>query len=204
MIDKLAQQLEETKARIIEDRLLAWSSVGLSGSIAGVEVRPLTARAWIDLRLAGNPVVTTGNIEATDIYNYIWRNSHRYCTGRRVKRLKRAIMKAVKKSDDFEVYSQVLDHLRAAFSETPKACTKGGVSRSNVIEAVEGIVGAIDEVAHRYGQDPEAVCDWPLSRIFQLQKAMRLATVPDYKLLEPDSIRSIKREILINLNNGKS
>ena len=80
----------------------------------------------------------------------------------------------------------------------------GGFSRSNKFDDFDGLVGVIDEVAHRYGQDPYWVMDWPLSRIFQLQRALRIATIPDYKLQEPESIRAIKREILKELNNGKN
>ena len=71
------------------------------------------------------------------------------------------------------------------------------------MEAIDGIVGAIDEVAARYGQNPTTVLNWPMNRIFQLQKAMRLATIPDYKLSEPKLIKMIKNEILKELNNGK-
>ena len=68
--------------------------------------------------------------------------------------------------------------------------------------AIEGIVGAIDEVAARYGQNPQDVLSWSMNRIFQLQKAIRLATIPDYKLAEPGLVKMIKQEILTEINNG--
>jgi len=41
-----------------------------------------------------------------------------------------------------------------------------------------------------------------MNRIFQLQKAIRIATIPNYKLAEPNLIKMIKQEILKEINNG--
>ena len=101
--------------------------------------------------------------------------------------------------------SIVYIHINQAFEELPQSVNSKGNSFgwSNTLEAIDGIVGAIDEVAARYGQNPTTVLNWPMNRIFQLQKAMRLATIPDYKLSEPKLIKMIKNEILKELNNGK-
>ena len=204
MIDELTHKLGEEKARITQARLVAWSSVGHADEIAGVAVKPLTARAWIDLRLAKNALFTGDDVTVNDLLNYIWRNSTEYLIGGDVKQRKEAIKKAVESKDALEVYGDATEHLNAAFETLAIEQSTGGsgVSRSNKFPATEGIVSAIDEVAHRYGQAPQSVLDWPLCQILQLQTAIRIATLPEYKTLEPESVRSIKREILIQLNNN--
>ena len=203
MIDELAQQLAEEKARITQARLVSWSSVGMDESIAGIAVKPLSGRAWVDLRLSGNSLFAEGEIEEIDLLNYIWRNSIDYAPGEAETR-KKEICKAVEVKEVSEVYAEVTEHLNAAFENLAIEQSTGGsgVSRSNKFPATEGIVSAIDEVAHRYGQAPQSVLDWPLCQILQLQTAIRIATLPEYKTLEPESVRSIKREILIQLNNN--
>ena len=60
----------------------------------------------------------------------------------------------------------------------------------------------LDEIAHRYGMRPQDVLQMPLRQAFALQRTIRLATIPEYKLLEPQSLRTIKSEYLQDLNNG--
>ena len=96
----------------------------------------------------------------------------------------------------------VLEHLDFAFQEVQSSSQSGNsISYSNqIIEDVDHMIKAVDEVAARYGQNPIEVLDWPINQILQFQKALRLSTIPDYKLKEPESIRKIKSEILTELN----
>ena len=205
MIDNIAEQYESEKARINEARLIAWSSVADSETICGIRVNPLTARAWVDLRLAKNEIICgTGDNTDGAIAAYIWRVSKDYvCSDDpSAKKLKIEMIKQIK---DFDAaFVEVIEHIRAAFEELPQSLNTGGGSftRKNGVEDVEGIVGAIDEVSHRYGQNPCAAMDWPLNRIFQLQKAIRLATVPGYKLRQPESLMRIRSEYLTEINNN--
>ncbi len=205
MIDNIAEQLEAEKARINEARLLAWSSVAGYETICGIRVNPLTARAWIDLRLAQNEIICgTGDHTDGAIAAYVWRVSKDYvCSDNpSAEKLKMAMIKKIK---DFDAaFIEVIEHIRAAFEELPQTSSTGGgaFSRKNGVEDVEGIVGAIDEVSNRYGQNPCEAMDWPLNRIFQLQKAIRLATVPGYKLRQPDLIMELRSKFLEQINNG--
>ena len=61
----------------------------------------------------------------------------------------------------------------------------------------------VDEIASRYSINPEEVLKMPLRRAFALQRTMRMATITDYKLLEPQSLRDIKSKYLNSLNNGR-
>lgn len=205
MINKLSEDLKEATARIAQNRLLAWSSDSGITKQDKIALKPLTAKAWVDLNLIDNAIALGADPSEQDLIDYIWRNCSEYnpkqCAAS--EKAKRRIGYAYGKSNKEALAKLVFDHVNNAFSEMPETInTKSGFSRDNKMSPIAGIVGAIDEVAARYGQNPADVLTWPLNRIFQLQKAMRLATIPDYKLAEPKLIKLIKQEILQELNNG--
>jgi len=159
----------------------------------------------VDLRLAENAFVIGGVPTTQDVCAYYWRNSAQYAAKRThlTEKAQEALGATLSKQDMENVILAAYEHSRAAFEEIPVSTNaKGGTHRENGLPAVEGIVCAIDEVAHRYGRDPADVLDWPLNRIFQLQRAIRIATIPDYKLAQPESLMNLRREYLTELNNG--
>ena len=205
MIDELYKDLKLAEERIVENRLLAWIPNCSTKDCNGLELKPLTARAWIELKLVKNKFVTSGNAQATDAMEYIWRNCIDYSPQKtaNTEKLKKKIGYMFSRSDDDEILNVVYRHINDAFAELPKSQnTSKSFSRSNKMPEVEGIIGAVDEVAARYGQNPFDILGWPLNRVFQLQKAIRVATIPNYKLAEPQLIKIIKQEILTLLNNG--
>lgn len=208
MIEELAGDLEEAKARIIENRLLAWCSGNHAQSIGKLALLPLTGQAWVDLKIIDNKMVCDGEPNESDLMEYIWRNSEDYSpeASATTEKAKRKIGHLFGKSENDELIKTVLRHLNDAFAEIPEHVDASSktFSRDNRMPAIEGIIGAIDEVAARYGQNPSEVLQWSMNRIFQLQKAIRLATIPDYKLAEPRLIKMIKQEILTEINNVKS
>lgn len=202
-IKTLSQLYEEEQSRIIENRLLAWSSVG-NGDLIGIEVNPLTVQAWIDLKVSGNAYITGDEPTEKDAIAYVWRSCIHFTNTRDKVTLKAKdeVIEAVENAG-IELGEQIARHLNEAFDEAPESFAKGGGSSiSSGIPACEGLVYAIDEVSARYGQSPESVLQWPLTRVFQLQKAMRIATIPEYKLLQPARLRHITGLILEEVNNG--
>lgn len=206
MINELADDLREAEARIVENRLLAWSSDAGEETIGKMSLVPFTAKAWVDLKLVGNKMVCDGKPTDDDVLEYLWRNSKHYGpeANAKTQKAKKAIGYLFGKSKDNELQMIAYRHLNDAFAEIPECVNSGSnsFSRENKMPAIEGIVGAIDEVAARYGQNPQDVLSWSMNRIFQLQKAIRLATIPDYKLAEPGLVKMIKQEILTEINNG--
>lgn len=206
MIDQLAEDLEFAKNKILENRLLAWSSIPNQNTTNKITLMPLTGKAWVDLQIVDNKFVCGGIPTDEDVLQYLWRNCDQYTSesSRQSKKDKKNIGYLFGKSPNGYYLKAVYKHVSEAFQELPKSISKQGnsFSRSNKIDAVNGIVSAIDEVAARYGQNPTNVLGWPLNRVFQLQKAIRVATIPNYNLAEPEIIRTIKKEILKELNNG--
>ena len=206
MIDELAEDLEYAKARILKNRLSAWCSDKGETVIDKITLLPLTGKAWVDLKVVGNKFVCEGKPTDNDIMQYLWRNSDKYDanSNRKTIKAKQYIGYLFAQSEPGEFLKIVYNHINAAFGELPESIKVTGqsFSRENKIPAIDGIVGAIDEVAARYGQNPQDVLNWSMNRIFQLQKAIRLATIPNYKLAEPKLIKMIKQEILQEINNG--
>ena len=203
MIDKLAQKYRDESARIREARLVAWCSTSDSLSICGVECGPLTARAWVDLSLESNLILEGGEPTRGDVCAYIYRSSKHYIIGnaRKVKKAHKRIIKAYMRTHSIIALAECYQHLADAFQEIPRTQSMSN-SINNRFPDIEGIVASVDEVAARYGTSPDEVMDWPLNRIFQLQKAARLATIPEYKLRQPESLLEIRREFLNVKNNG--
>jgi hypothetical protein len=206
MIDQLAEDLEFAKNKILENRLLAWSSVGSKTDIDKLVLIPLSAKAWIDLKIISNKFVSEGRPDADDALEYLWRNCEAYSTVQNAatEKTKKRLGYLLGKNGENYIINLAYKHINDAFTELPQSVNnnKNSINRSNRMPAIEGIIGAIDEVAARYGQNPADTLEWPLNRIFQLQKAIRLATIPNYKLAEPQLIKTIKKEILQELNNG--
>ena len=202
-INELSQQYTDERERIIAARLLSWSSVYSNFSVFGIMIRPLTMRAWIDLKASGNAFVSEVEPELSDVFAYLWRSSTSYDSNRTVRawRAKRRISNTLRKADLVGILTAVYGHVGEAFAESPQTAVSGNaVVRNNRMPAIEGCVSATDELASRYGCTPDDICEWPMSKIFQCQKAARLATVPEYAPLEPDSLRRMSSAILQKLN----
>ena len=199
MINELSLDLKKAKAKIYKNRLMAWCSNEGESFIDKITLLPLTGKAWIDLKVVGNKFVCEGRPTDNDIMQYLWRNSDKYDANSNKKTIKakQRIGYLFAKSEPGKFLKIVYDHINAAFEELPESSKikSESVNRKNTMEEIEGIVGAIDEVAARYGQNPATVLNWSMNRIFQLQKAIRLATIPDYKLAEPKLIKMIKQQI---------
>jgi hypothetical protein len=206
MINELLSDLKKAKAKIQKNRLLAWSSNEGESSVGKITLLPLTAKAWVDLNVIDNKFICGGNPTGNDIMEYFWRNSDKYDANstRKTTKAKQYIGYLFAQSEPGEFSKIVYEHIYAAFEEFPESINVKDktVKRKNTITEIDGIVGIIDEVAARYGQNPATVLSWSMNRIFQLQKAIRLATIPDYKLAEPKLIKMVKQEILEELNNG--
>ena len=206
-INQLSEHYTAERERIIEARLMSWSSVYSVSSVLGISIHPLTMLAWVDLKVSGNAFVNATEPSEPDVFAYLWRNSTAYDSRRTVSSwwAKRRVRRAIRRSDLVEVLTAVYDHVAEAFDESPQTATKGsGVQRSNKMPAIEGCISATDELASRYGCTPDTICKWPMSKIFQCQKAARIATVPEYDPLEPESLRKISSAILEKLNEPKT
>lgn len=197
------QQYLDERERVKRNRKLVFSSIGNSDTIAGFEVRPLTARAYLDLDLVGNDVL--GGVPTdTGIKQYIFRNHVRYPLGKvRKFFVEWRIEKLLKEeASEAELVNGIEQHVSDAFTEVAQSPSEGGFHRQTKLGAVDGMTGAIDEVAARHGQSSGDVADYPLCKIFALQKAGRMATIPNYKVLEPKSLRDIKTQHLNQMNDG--
>lgn len=203
----LAQEYNKKKTEIEIARLRAFSTIWQKSDICGIPCKPLTAQGWTDLRLAENSMIM-GGIDKESIYCYLYR-VHRDYPLNLIKKafLEFRIWRMLKTVTGMtKLLKGIFGHIQQAFDEAPEQVAVGRSERVNKMQPVEGIVGAIDEVASRYGMHPMEAMQMPLAQVFALQKAMRLATIPGYKLAEPHPLREIKTEYLKQkaTQNGKS
>ena len=207
MIEELIKNLEEESEKIIQNRLLSWSTKFNQFEFKGIALKPLNFSAWIDLRIIKNTLLCEGEINNDAFMEYIWRCSENYSPlkNRKSKKEKIKIGFIFEKFTD-EAVEMVFDHLDFAFQELAdsKNSNKSSSYENKTIKDVDHMILAIDEVAARYGQNPMDLFEWPISQVLQFQKALRIATIPDYKLQEPSKIRNIKSQILTEINNGNN
>ena len=202
MIDLNREYTQETE-RIQTARDLLWSSLPAVQPYGRFNLVPLSLRGWIDLRVTGNAFLSGTVPTSEDIEAYAWRNSVHFTASKNlISWMRKALIRRVVKNGNFlEMVIELHDHLRDAFEEAPHTADNGGISRTSGMQPVDSTTAAIDEIASRYGLAPVAVIDYPMARIFGLQKAIRQATVPDYKPVLPEAIRSLNSKILEELNN---
>lgn len=204
----IAEKYQAERERIENNRRIDWSSFGFEYIAAGEKMRPMTLQVWFDLMALKSPILSADEITEASVVDYIWRNSVRnkgfqLIRDFRLFRLERRVANALKDDDEADALLTVIyDHAKEAFEEMPVSSGGHGYTRTNALAGVSGETSMVDEIAHRYGQNPQEVLQWPLRKVFNLMKAMRFSTVPNCKFLEPESLRAIKSEYLNSLNNG--
>ena len=204
----IAEKYTAERNRLEQNRSLDWSSYKREFTAAGELLQPLTVQNWFDLTLAQSAVITGDALTVDSVIDYVWRNSARHTGNRYLKEwrlyfLQRRVEKAFNAADSAAALIKVIfEHVKEAFDEFPQAMSGGESGAKNAMPAVTGEAQMLDEIAHRYGMRPQDVLLMPLRQAFALQRTIRLATIPEYKLLEPQSLRTIKSEYLQELNNG--
>jgi len=204
----IEQQYQEERDKLELNRSLDWSTFSHEYIAAGETIEPLTVQAWFDLLAVKSPILTDDKPCVESVVDYIWRNSKRRTTNPLVKQwrlfwIHRRVSKALSKPGDSSVLMMVIfEHIKHAFDEFPIDASQSTEKKVNSMSSISGEAALIDEIAHRYSIHPSEVLKMPLRRAFTLQRTIRTCTIPDYKLLEPESLRAIKSEYLNSLNNG--
>lgn len=190
------QKYQEKKAEIERSRLWAFSSQCLFANICGLKAYHLTAEMWIDLQCKDNGMLT-GNPSEEALRQYLQRVSVKFPLNSLQKALLEFKLWLTFRSEEkaVKLIKAVLSHIDCAFDEMPETASNSQTKSFKIAE-VEGIVTALDEIGARYGLHPQEVARMPLRQIFALQKAARLSTIPNYKILEPKVLRDIKSEHL--------
>lgn len=199
---------EQERQRLEINRSLDWSTFRKQFFVAGEELMPMKVQTWFDLLLVKSPVVTNQEITVECMIDYIWRNCKKHTDNKILKEwrlfwLQRRVLKCLSKIETTEsLVKVVVEHIKDSFDEFPECKDTAAAANSNAMSGITGEASMLDEIANRYGINPMDVLEMPLRRAFALQRTIRTALVPDYKLLEPESLREIKSQYLNQLNNG--
>jgi hypothetical protein len=205
----IAEEYQAEREKLELNRALDWTSSGYAYTIAGENLVNMTVQTWFDLLAVKDSILHAKNFSVATITDYLWRHSTSktanafkkhwriFLIGHRVKRALKNIDTAVPLIDAVE------HHLNTSLEEYPNDRGSSTSRKKNSMDAVSGSASMVDEIASRYSMSPNEVLAMPLRRAFALQKVIRLSTIPNYNLLEPDSLRAIKSKYLQSLNNGK-
>lgn len=189
------------RERLETNRALDWSSFHPEFIIAGEEMKPMTVKVWFDLLAIKSPILYQDAPTPEAIVDYIWRNSVRNTRRKWLKEwrlfwLTRRISRTLAKEEGVDMMVALLEHVKYSLEEYPSDMNSNNARRKNSMSAISGAASMLDEIAARYSLNPADVLEMPLRRAFSLQRIIRSTTIPDYKPLEPESLRAIKSEYL--------
>lgn len=203
-----AQKYEHERKRLELNRALDWSSFKPQFIIIGEHLNPMTVGVWFDLLAIKSPLLYSDDPTVESVVDYIWRNKKTRIENKCLKEIKLFLLDAkvrrCLKSDDADIFIDAInEHINYSLDEFPEDMGKESSKKNNSMSQVSANALMLDEIANRYSMNPEEVLKMPLRRAFSLQRIIRTNTIPDYKALEPASLRKIKSEYLKELNNGK-
>ena len=204
----IAEEYEQERKKLELDRRLDWSTFSRDFIAVGEKLEPMTVQIWFDLLAIESPLLRSGQPTVDVIVDYIWRNkasrpSNKWLEFIQVFLLRRRVIKTIKDGKEGPALLHVIyEHVKSSLDEFPSTAGEKSRKRSNSMSPISGEASMIDELANRYGTNPEEVLKMPVRRAFALQRTIRASTIPGYKLLEPDSLRAIKSKFLNSINDG--
>lgn len=203
-----AEEYQAERNRLELNRALDWSSFSAEFILAGEKLNAMTVGVWFDLLAVKSSMLYSDNPTISSIVDYVWRNSKKNTGNKLIKEWKLfwidTKIRRCLKSKDRDLFIEALyAHLNYSLDEFPEDMSSASSRKKNAMSSVSGNASMVDEIANRYSMNPEDVLHMPLRRAFSLQRIIRTATVPDYRTLEPASLRAIKSKYLEELNNGQ-
>lgn len=201
-----SKQYTEERKNLELNRALDWSTYYAEYIIAGEPLLPMTVQVWFDLLAIKSPVLHSQDPTVESVVDYLWKNSKRKTENKLLKEwrlfwLHRRILKSLNnETDALELIEALGQHIKTALDEFPSDCNNATSKKRNTMSPVSGEASMVDELAQRYSIHPDEVLQMTLRRAFSLQRVIRSATIPGYKLLEPDSLRQLKSNYLKQIN----
>lgn len=186
-LQTIAKACALEQERIRDRRLSVWTSGGLIEHVCdGLDLKPLTFQAAIDLCYAKNRLLLGGDLNPEQCVLYVWRNSTQYKIDNNDALAR--IITACKTLSVNRLVSVCQQHVASAFFEVP---AKGSSSTSD-LEAVEPLIAIVEDLAARYGVDPQKVLNWDIAKGFALQRAAYIRTIPDYQAPIPKNLFDLR------------
>ena len=201
----IEERYQFERDRIETARKLDWSSFEPVFIVAGETIKPMTVRTWFDLLAIKSPILYSETPTVEAIVDYVWRHSVRNTRRTWLKHwrlfwLERRIVRTLRGKHSVPMMGALLEHIQHSLEEFPHDNNGGRGRKKNSMSAICNAAAMLDEIASRYSLNPKTVLDMTTRRAFALQRIIRTATIPDYKPVEPDSLRAIKSEYLKQRN----
>lgn len=200
----------ETKARIQRERMLPWASC-IQTKIAGFPVNQLSLSSLVDLEIGQNFIVTGKPNEnlVGDVLAYLWRHSVFYKNNPNWfdKRRKNKLLKEIAKNHDIvDIAEKCKDHFEYTMDDSPvnkyRASKYGG---SFTMSASPSVAYIIDEVCSEYNLKIAEAMEYPLKKIFQLMRCIRIRKMGEGRggkvsYAEPKELTDVIKRQLKELN----
>jgi hypothetical protein len=200
----------ETKARIQRERMLPWASC-IQTKIAGFPVNQLSLSSLVDLEIGQNFIVTGKPNEnlVGDVLAYLWRHSVFYKNNPNWfdKRRKNKLLKEIAKNHDIvDIAEKCKDHFEYTMDDSPvnkyRASKYGG---SFTMSASPSVAYIIDEVCSEYNLKIAEAMEYPLKKIFQLMRCIRIRKMGEGRggkvsYAEPKELTEVIKRQLKELN----
>jgi hypothetical protein len=200
----------ETKARIQRERMLPWASC-IQTKIAGFPVSQLSLSSLVDLEIGQNFIVTGKPNEnlVGDVLAYLWRHSVFYKNNPNWfdKRRKNKLLKEIAKNHDIvDIAEKCKDHFEYTMDDSPvnkyRASKYGG---SFTMSASPSVAYIIDEVCSEYNLRIAEAMEYPLKKIFQLMRCIRIRKMGEGRggkvsYAEPKELTDVIKRQLKELN----
>ena len=166
-----------TSAREAARRVRAFLPEAIvGGTLFGFEIRPLTPRVSLELRIAGNPCIHGLMDKPSDVSQFLWRLSPRFC--RPSSRLRwflttlhrHRIQRAARRLNPLTATLALHAWLEEQFQDAAPAEIKEGAPTAPA-SGFSGEAGLVHWFAAQYGWDEDKTLDTPFSRLWQYWRA---------------------------------
>lgn len=164
------------EARAAEEAARAFAFLDVTDSLLGVEVRPLSLRAYFELTEAGNLLMAGCAVPHAKICAFLWRASTRFCrpgtlawivsAGFR-RRLSRRVEKMSPSAASAVIHGWIV---RQRQDQPPRVVDDSNPAPDDPT-GFHGLATMIDFFAAAYGWSEEATLDKPIARLWQLYRA---------------------------------
>jgi len=176
-LEKIIPGLAE--ARVAEETARAVAFLAHTETLLGVEVLPLTLRAYYELSCARNLAVAGMLASHASICTFLWRISPRFCRPGTLHWLlsagyRRKLRKHVRRLNPITATAEIREWIDHQFQDAPPQIEGAGSGNANKPPKDYGffwLAGFIDFFAEAYGWSEDETMDRPIARLYQLFRA---------------------------------
>lgn len=157
--------------------------------ICGVEIAPLTGRAFIALEGLESPFLCGGRPTPADVAIFLWVLSPKFVPHNSFSR--RRFFRACRKIEFEQAVTEISKLVEDAFQDAP-----GSGGAQSPARYTSWLADLVDILASEYGWSEDSILDLPLARAFQYLRRIRVRCDPKAIMFNGKSDRAIQAAVL--------